>query len=114
MKKYAKVFIDCPAGSLGVVFEVQAAVEARRSSVEVVGRHVEVDIRRNSEVGLAPGFLGFPLVAEFYPKDDCEFEPFIAAVASLVTALDAAGYHYATAAEFEDRLPNQGRNVPLP
>ncbi len=113
MKKYAKVFIDRPGDTLGVVFEVQAAVEAPRHDVTVVGAQVEVDIRRNSDAGQAPDFLGFPLVAEVYPKDGCRLRALIAAVASLNSALDAAGYQYVTAADFEDRLPNQGRNVPI-
>lgn len=113
MNEYAAVFIDNPGGTLGVVFEVQNAVGARLSGSKVVGEHVEVDIIRNSDAGQAPGFLGFPLVAEVYPKDGCDLETLITAVASLNSALEAGGYHYVTSADFEDRLPNQGRNVPL-
>jgi hypothetical protein len=114
VRKYAKVFIDRPDGTLGVVHEMQVAVGARRSSVTIAGSDVEVEIRRNREVGDAPGFLGFPLYAEVHPNDGCSDREFIAAVASLVAALDAAGFEYVTAADFEDRLPNQGRNVPIP
>ncbi len=113
MKENAGVFIDRPGGTLGLVFEVQAAVEAQRRSVTVEGSHVQVQIRRNPDAGLVEGFLGFPLVAEVYPNDGCKRDELIAAVASLNSALDQAGYDYVTDAVFEDRLPNQGRNVPI-
>lgn len=113
MMAYAKIFIDRPGETLGLVVEVQGAVGAPRHDVLVAGRDVEVDIRRNPDAGWAEGFLGFPLLAEVYPKDGCADDTLIEAVGGLTTALDAAGFSFVTAADFEDRLPNQGRNVAI-
>ena len=113
MSAYAKIFIDRPDGSLGVLFEIQDAVEARRRSVVVEGRDVEVELRRNPDAGQADGFLGFPLIAEVAGDEDTEERVVVQAVATLTTALERAGFSYATAADFEDELPARGRNIPL-
>lgn len=113
MKKYAKVFIDYSGDTPGIVLEVHGAVGARHRDVQVEGRDVEVEIRRNKEAGSAEGFLGFPIIAEVHPREGCDEDSFVEAVATLTSALDAAGYRFVTAADFEDRLPNQGRNLSI-
>jgi hypothetical protein len=110
---YAKVFINRRGGSLGVVLEVQQAVAARRRAIHIEGSKVDVEIRSNPDGGQADGFLGFPLIAELFPRDGSSRADAIAAVSSVLEALHRAGCDFVTAAEFEDELPSRGRNVPI-
>jgi len=111
VKSYAKIFVDQPEGSLGLVFEVQDAVDARQNDIVVEGQDVEIDIRRNPDAGQAEDFIGFPMLVEVYPKVEGATSAVIKAVESIILALDAAGFSFATAADFEDLLPGRGRNV---
>jgi hypothetical protein len=112
MSSYARVFIDHVECGLGPVHLVQSALGVRRA-IRIDTDSVVVEIRRNPDDGQANGFLGFPMVAEFFGRGDSNRASLVLAVKSVVEALECAGFRVVTAAEFEEELPGHGRNVPI-
>jgi hypothetical protein len=63
-------------------------------------------ITRNSNAGLAPDFIGWPVKVDV--ESDQPTPAIVDHTARVLTAAWARGYQAVAAADFEDELPDQG------
>ena len=116
-EEWAKVFVntrDVDGIAEHLAARLQRPLERLPGIYTIVTPLLDLEVERNDDRANSPfsgetAFLFFPtLVWAHYAETDARLAV-VHAVAEVLGALDELGLEYATAADFEDELPNAGR-----
>jgi hypothetical protein len=106
---YCKVYVDTEMAISALEALLLCAVPGEVRRHTIVGKSIEVDLRRNDEFdslkrNSEDGFLWFRYLLDVVPREGVSSELYIASIVEVLKLLSVRGCRAVPSCDFEDRL----------